>query len=324
MPTTSKASSTSVSPLLSIADVERDTGLGKDTLRAWERRYGFPQPQRDAQGERRYAAAEVEKLRAIKRLMDAGHRPGRLVGRTLEQLEALGDGVARGPAGSSAREDEVDALLALVARLDAVALRHALAGAEARHGLRAFVVDIVAPLTRRVGEAWMRGELRVFEEHLFTETMHAVLHAALASLPPAASGPRVLLATLPGEPHGLGLRMAQTMLALEGCPCLSLGVQVPIADLVAAGRTWRADIVALSATGCMKRSLLLDSLAQLRAQLPPATALWVGGAAPALHRHSPEGVIRVSTLDAIGDALQPWRAEAHAAAQEATGKATAS
>ena len=30
-------------PLLSIAAVERETGLGKDTLRAWERRYGFPE-----------------------------------------------------------------------------------------------------------------------------------------------------------------------------------------------------------------------------------------------------------------------------------------
>ena len=34
--------------LLSIAAVERDTGLSKDTLRVWERRYGFPSPGRDA------------------------------------------------------------------------------------------------------------------------------------------------------------------------------------------------------------------------------------------------------------------------------------
>ncbi len=302
---------------MSIADVERDTGLGKDTLRAWERRYGFPRPQRDTQGERRYAPAQVEKLRAIKRLIDAGHRPGRLVTRTLAQLQALGDGAATEPVAPGVRDDEVDALLGLLARHDANALRHALAGAEARHGLRAFVVDVVAPLTRRVGEAWMRGELRVFEEHLFTETMQAVLHGALGGLPPARSGPRVLLTTLPGEPHGLGLLMAQTVLALEDCPCLSLGVQVPIADIAAAARAWRADIVALSATACMKRSLLLESLAQLRAQLPPAAALWVGGAAPALDRRSPDGVVRVPTLEAIGGALGPWRADARAAADEA-------
>ncbi|MCD6679769.1 MAG: MerR family transcriptional regulator [Burkholderiaceae bacterium] len=293
---------------MTIADVERDTGLGKDTLRVWERRYGFPQPQRDAQGERRYAAAEVEKLRTIKRLIDAGHRPGRLVTRTLGELKALGDNAATGPGEMrSVRGDEVDALLQLVARHDADALRHALAGAEARHGLRAFVVDVVAPLTRRVGESWMRGELRVFEEHLFTEAMQAVLHAALSSLPPARYGPRVLFATLPGEPHGLGLLMAQAVIALEDCPCLSLGVQVPVADIAAAARAWRANIAAISATACMKRSLLLESLAQLRLQLPPDCALWVGGAAPVLDRHSPDGVVRVPTLEAIDEALQPWR-----------------
>ena len=65
-------------PLLSIAAVERETGLGKDTLRAWERRYGFPLPQRDAAGVRGYPRAMVERLRLIRRALVAGHRPGRL------------------------------------------------------------------------------------------------------------------------------------------------------------------------------------------------------------------------------------------------------
>lgn len=68
------------SPTYSIAAVERDTGLSKDTLRVWERRYGFPQPERDGAGDRVYPAGQVERLRTIRRLMDAGHRPGRIVG----------------------------------------------------------------------------------------------------------------------------------------------------------------------------------------------------------------------------------------------------
>ncbi|MDQ5941447.1 MAG: MerR family transcriptional regulator, light-induced transcriptional regulator, partial [Pseudomonadota bacterium] len=64
-------------PAFTIGAVERDTGLAKDTLRVWERRYGFPQPERDANGERLYPAAQVERLRLIKRLMDQGFRPGK-------------------------------------------------------------------------------------------------------------------------------------------------------------------------------------------------------------------------------------------------------
>ncbi|HRF13460.1 MAG TPA: MerR family transcriptional regulator, partial [Candidatus Accumulibacter phosphatis] len=66
-------------PDFGIAAVERDTGLSKDVLRVWERRYGFPAPCRDANGERSYPAEQVERLRLIKRLMDQGHRPGKLI-----------------------------------------------------------------------------------------------------------------------------------------------------------------------------------------------------------------------------------------------------
>jgi DNA-binding transcriptional MerR regulator/methylmalonyl-CoA mutase cobalamin-binding subunit len=293
---------------LSIAEVERDTGLSKDTLRVWERRYGFPKPRRDAFGERTYAPAQVEKLQLIKRLMDAGHRPGRIVARTLDELRSLSDGPP-GAAGPEAalREAELTALLGALRRHDAPGLQHGLTVAQARHGLRAFVMDIVAPLSGRVGEAWMRGELRVFEEHLFTECVRMALHAALHALPAAAGPPRVLLATLPGEPHGLGLLMAQTLMALEGCACLSLGVQVPMADLAAASRAWQADIVALSVTGTMKRNLLHTSLGQLRSQLPAGVALWVGGAAPAIGRRPMEGITRVASLEGIAEALAHWR-----------------
>jgi hypothetical protein len=64
---------------MNIGAVERETGLSKDILRTWERRYGFPAPARDANGERVYSAEQVDRLLRIKRLMDQGHRPGRLI-----------------------------------------------------------------------------------------------------------------------------------------------------------------------------------------------------------------------------------------------------
>lgn len=296
--------------LMSIADVERDTGLSKDTLRVWERRYGFPRPRRDSLGERSYPLAQVEKLRVIKRLMDAGQRPGRLVSRPIAELRALGGEAYASSQASGSRAAEVDALLALLRRHDAKALRDALVLAESRAGLRGFVVDVVAPLTVRVGDAWIRGDLRIFEEHLYTECVQGVLQAALGNLPPPQGRPRVLLATLPGEPHGLGLLMAQTMLTLDDCLCLSLGVQVPIADIADAAAVWQADVVALSVTGCMKNNLVLASLAQLRGRLPVNRDLWVGGAAPALARRAVCGVTRLADFDSTAETLQAWRASA--------------
>jgi methylmalonyl-CoA mutase cobalamin-binding subunit len=290
---------------LSIADVERDTGLSKDTLRVWERRYGFPTPRRDALGERLYPAAQVERLRVIKRLLDAGHRPGRVVALPLDQLRALGAGKGTAADDAAHRESPSDfELMGVLRRHDAGALTRELALLQARLGLRSFVVQVAAPLSALVGEAWMRGELRVFEEHLFTECLQTVLHAALSTLPAGQGTPRVMLATLPGEPHGLGLLMAQAALAVEGCACLSLGVQVPLDDIVDAAAAWKADIVALSVTGSVKRNQVLSSLEQLRRRLPKPVALWVGGAAPALRGKALEGVLRVASLEAIGEALR--------------------
>ena len=66
---------TSTEAGLPIAAVERETGLAKDTLRVWEKRYGFPQPLRDASGNRLYPAEQVQRLLLVRRLLDAGLRP---------------------------------------------------------------------------------------------------------------------------------------------------------------------------------------------------------------------------------------------------------
>src|SRR5512140_2739198 len=81
----------SIGMMLNISAVERETGLSKDVLRMWERRYAFPKPLRDGNGERQYSLSEVAKLRAIKRLMDVGMRPGRLIARTMDELNTIAD-----------------------------------------------------------------------------------------------------------------------------------------------------------------------------------------------------------------------------------------
>ena len=110
---------------LSISAVERDTGLSKDTLRMWERRYCFPQPGRDIHGERVYLPEQVEKLRMIKRLMDRGQRPGKLVTHSLQALQDLCQGPGEVQV-DGAGEDfgaELQAVLALIKRHKVAALR---------------------------------------------------------------------------------------------------------------------------------------------------------------------------------------------------------
>jgi methanogenic corrinoid protein MtbC1 len=195
------------------------------------------------------------------------------------------------------------ALAALKSR-DGTELRRQLQQASRRIGLADFVTTLLAPLTTAVGTGWMKGELRVADEHLFTEVAHNVLRQSLMGLPEAAkeSAPRVLLTTLPGEPHGLGLLMAEAMCALEGAYCVNLGPQTPLDEIVAAAQWHRVHVVALSATGCMPVRAIAHSLRELRLLLAQETALWVGGSAAAGLRNV-AGVVRLPELRSIGRAL---------------------
>lgn len=282
-----------------IAAVERETGLGKDTLRVWERRYGFPQPERDVNGDRLYPADQILRLRLIKRLMDRGHRPGRLVMADEAVLQSLaaeggtvlpGNPAAEGRAALSAAapgadlkaaegsEGRLDAIFERLRLHDVVGLRRALSQCLAHAGLQTFVVDIVPKLNEMVGEGWESGQIEVFEEHLYTEQMQVLLRQTIAGLPPGSRRPTVLLTTVPEEQHVLGILMLEALLTLQGVHCVSLGTQTPLTEIVAAAGAHRADVIALSFSAAFPSRQVLPLVEQLRTSLPPHVALWLGGA----------------------------------------------
>jgi MerR family transcriptional regulator, light-induced transcriptional regulator len=305
----------------SIADVERETGLGKDTLRVWERRYGFPCPERDPQGERVYPLDQVERLRLIKRVLDAGHRPGKVATLTIEALKALLASVPRARAPlrlavpGTPHGEETDTLTPWVRWLSedrTDLLKQSLQQQVLRQGLGQTVEQLVAPLCVRVGEEWLRGGLSVYQEHLFTETVQSVLREAMASVDAGAVSmqqrPRVLLTTTPGEPHGLGLLMAECFFAMEGCTRFVLGVSTPVTDIVLAARQLRIDVLALSYSAYAARREVGESLRQLSAQLPAGVEVWVGGAGSSLRsRAVPPGVRLLRRAADVTTQVQAWR-----------------
>jgi MerR family transcriptional regulator, light-induced transcriptional regulator len=326
-----------------IADVERDTGLSKDTLRVWERRYGFPTPERDALGERQYDDQQLLRLRHIRRLLDAGHRPGQVVALPLDQLLQLQAAASTEPAPTAATEARPTATRPATARSRAAAaaadarplpvehwmqllrqhkahdLRQAMHQYLMTHGLAALIRDGVIAMNVRVGQSWLDGQLAVFEEHLYTEVVQALLRSAMAQV--AANQPRqpprVLLTTVPDEPHALGLLMAESFMVLAGCDTVALGVQTPLPDIVAAASACGVNVVALSFTAVQNPRDVLAALAQLRERLPPHIEIWAGGQCPALYRQ-PRGPRTAQApafwpmgqLDDITTGVARWRAAA--------------
>jgi DNA-binding transcriptional MerR regulator len=295
---------------LSIAAVERETGVSKDTLRIWERRYGFPQPGRSGFGERIYPPEQVARLRLIRRLMDKGMRPGRIFAMSDAELQAQ----ASGASPTAPRSAQHDLALYLLKTHQSTELRRELNQAVVRDGLYRFLVETAAPLAVLVGEAWASGEIHVFEEHLFTEQLQSVLRQAISQAPAAGGAPRVLLSTLPGEQHGLGLLMAEAACTLEGAESVSLGLQTPVSELVAAVLAKRADVLALSVSAGYPAAALQEAVGSLRRALLPAVELWCGGAGATRLKRPPSGVRSFNDLAGIGQALAEWRGARAAAA----------
>src|SRR4030095_6603729 len=131
--------------VLNISAVERETGLSKDVLRMWERRYGFPKPGRDDNGERQYTIAEIAKLRGIKRLMDVGMRPGKIIALSQDELNALADARATHRVDATIPALERDVLTMLKTH-DVIGLQHTLANLLMRQGLQKFVHETITPL----------------------------------------------------------------------------------------------------------------------------------------------------------------------------------
>ena len=295
-----------------ISDVERDTGVAKETLRVWERRYDFPQPLRDPNGERVYPIDQVYKLRLVKRLIDLGFRPGKVIQFSADELQAL-TGQASIANGPSLPPPELQRYLDLCRTHQMEAMRRKLSQALLMMGLKSFVIELVAPLTALVAEAWASGQLATFEEHLYTESLTVVMRSAIFAMPQSTAthlnAPRILLTTLPQERDGLGLLMAEAMCVAEGAHCISLGVQTPLLDIVEAARVQRVDVIALSFSIAMNPRQALDGLAELHARLDGSIALWAGGGNTAFKRRRPP-YVRVFDLADLSGAIGGWRANA--------------
>ena len=294
----------------SISAVERDTGLSKDVLRVWERRYGFPAPDRDENDERQYPLPQVERLRAIKRLIDGGHRPGKLLSLNEAEIAALSAQQAR-PRRDGAEGEETVQQQALTALRDGhlVRLRSLLSQSLLKHGLQTFVTDTVAPLNRVVAEACTRGTLSVFLERAYVEQITQVLRGVLLSVPSPHEAPRMLLATLPSETNALGLLMVEALLLPEGVTCVSLGTQVPIPEIAAAVAAFDADIVVLPFSASFSAKQAVASLETLRGLLPGTVPLWAGGELIRRIRRDIPGVTPTGALADKLAALRQWRAD---------------
>ena len=283
------------SDYLTIGAVERDSGIARDTLRVWERRYGFPLPTRNDKGERIYPLEQLRRLQRIRRLLDQGLRPGKVVALTepdLEQLEAdlYPDHKA---------DDAIEHLISVLQSEDVAKLDSELSISYQQQGMETFITQTVIPLLRTIGERWAMGRLEIYEEHLLSEVLTRFLNSEIYLLQKTAKKPRVVLATLPGEEHTLGLLMVSALLSSRKISVVNLGAEVPLDQLISAVNRYEADILGVTFSGAYQYENIRSNINELRDSIPEGVDIWIGGEAVKRMRKIPLGVTKFTSMDKL-------------------------
>ncbi len=247
-----------------IAVVAERTGLSRDVLRVWERRYAAVEPERTPGGQRLYSDAQVDRFL----LLAAATKHGRgiktvatLPTAELERLVAADQAHRPAPpahADEAAHTAIVEVALAHARALDGSSLDRELRRTIALYGIPAFLGEIVPTLMHRIGDEWLAGRLTIAHEHFASAAVLAIIFEALRSMPEAPAAPRLLVATPAGDRH--------------------LGVDVPAADIGAAASTSRADAVALSIVHSYNPAAVVREVHAVRASMPATIPVLTGGA----------------------------------------------
>lgn len=300
-------------PTYNLKAVVRETGLKPDTLRAWERRYGVPTPQRTDSGHRLYSQYDIDTLkwlllrqnegmsisRAIelwRRMeedgmepLDAPVTPGGLRtpdlrGAPSSLLGAPSSLLGEGDAISGLRREWIGACM----NFDEYRAEQLLAQAFALYPAEVVCLDLIQKGLAEVGDGWYRGAVTVQQEHFASALALRRMEALLISTPAPTRPGRILVCCPPEEEHTFVPLLLSLLLRRRGWDVIYLGANVPIRSIESTLAAVRPNLILLTAQQLYTAASLLE-MAQVLAneRIPVAFGGLVFAETPDLHQAIP-------------------------------------
>lgn len=261
-----------------IKAVAQATGLSVETLRAWERRYEVVSPSRDSSGRRTYSAGDVARLRLLRTATELGHTISRLAALSMDELAKLvadSGGQARpGPVrGQAFVERAIDA----TEHSDPSGVEEILTSAIALLPPNEVVHTVIVPLVREIGERWHRGEISIAQEHMVTDIVRRLVISVARGYLRSENGACLVLATLSGERHELGILMCSWLAATRRFRTHYLGADCPAEEIARFALEVDARAVLVSLVMPENEVPALQQLETLAQHLRGKCEIWVGG-----------------------------------------------
>jgi MerR family transcriptional regulator, light-induced transcriptional regulator len=236
-----------------IKTVAERIGFSPTLLRAWERRYSFLLPERQASGHRLYTEDDMKVLKSVKLLLDRGQSIGEVaaLGRDALLLFDLGPTLHKlpqvvTPALDNGLSEMKDSLLQAIQLLEANAVRrmfHKMFADLEFETVSRFVLEV----SREVGNLWATGHMSVASEHLLSAVLKEQIQLLTQDYLQKPTGDKtVICAGFPDELHELGLLFLNHELARARHKVVYLGPALPLEDLDAAVSRLQPHVVCLS------------------------------------------------------------------------------
>ncbi len=259
--------------------VAKLTGLTKDVIRVWERRYGLLKPTRGANRYRNYSDEDVLLLRFLKQEQERGYSIGALAELGRDELLARARQSAL-PAHASDTNPYarlIEQLILSLDPLDKIAFERRLNGAIAIVPFEEAMHSILFPLQEQVGRLWHDGRISIAVEHYVTRQIQQKIYSVMNQLPMTELGPKIVVACPPGEEHELAALAVAYRCRSRGCLVYYLGGNVPIPSLVNLCRSVEPDLVVISVPLALPEAKASELVHTLVSDLGPHVTLAVGG-----------------------------------------------
>jgi DNA-binding transcriptional MerR regulator/methylmalonyl-CoA mutase cobalamin-binding subunit len=264
--------------LFPIRTVSELTGVNPITLRAWETRYGLIEPIRKSSGHRLYTQEHIDLINRVVGLLDRGMRIGQVNAEIMAGKRDEGDSTDQ---KQDIWQRHINGMIAAIIRFDEYGLERIYGEALSHYPVRTVTEKLLGPLMRELGERWSTGRGSIAEEHFFGFYLRNKLGARFHHRAQNQSGPKLLLACLPGDLHEIGLLLFALEASDRGYQTVLLGANMPLEELPAAIKKTGCNALVLSGVVEPEASVIKDQLPRLVARL--SIPVFLGGAIAATH-----------------------------------------
>jgi DNA-binding transcriptional MerR regulator/methylmalonyl-CoA mutase cobalamin-binding subunit len=252
-----------------IRTVSEITGVNSVTLRAWERRYGLIKPLRTPKGHRLYSQQDIQLIQDVLDRLSQGMSISQIARDILDKT-SMDNGEHPDVWGQYCQH-----MIKAVSRFDEHALEAVYNDAMALYPVDVVTTHLIMPLLEELGDRWQIKSGSIAEEHFFSVYLRNKLGARFHHQNLRNSGPKLIMACLPGEHHEFGILLFALTAHSKGYQVILLGADLPVTELIQVAERTESQGIVLAGSASLNCDSISEEINLLASTL--SIPVFIGG-----------------------------------------------